>query len=85
MNVEYATQCDDTMALHSNCHFMNRDFYKIYEKAKECGVFYFWGHSYEMLEYDRHWEQFEMKLQYISEDPDAEWANVVDIVPLCKK
>jgi peptidoglycan/xylan/chitin deacetylase (PgdA/CDA1 family) len=85
VNVEYATQCDDTMALHSNCHFMNRDFYKIYEKAKECGVFYFWGHSYEMLEYDRHWEQFEMKLQYISEDPDAEWANVVDIVPLCKK
>jgi hypothetical protein len=62
---------------------MDTSFYDRYEKARECGVFYFWGHSYEMLDYDKFWEQFEMKLKYISDDPDAEWANVVDIAPLC--
>ena len=83
VNVDFVTECEDAMALHSNCHFMNTGFYERYEKAKECGVFYFWGHSYEMLEYDKLWEQFELKLKYISEDPDAEWANVADIAPLC--
>ena len=63
---------------------MSRDFYTRYEAAKKTGVFYFWGHSYEMLDYDRLWEQFEYKLQFISEDPDAEWADVIDIVPLLK-
>jgi hypothetical protein len=36
-----------------------------------------------MLEYDKLWEQFELKLKYINDDPDSEWANVVDIAPLC--
>ena len=82
-NVDFVTECEDAMALPSNCHFMDTSFYDRYEKARECGVFYFWGHSYEMLDYDKFWEQFEMKLKYISDDPDAEWANVVDIAPLC--
>lgn len=86
VNSRNITSCADTMLLPSNCHFQNNQFYSLYEAAKEAGeeVFYFWGHSYEMYEYDKLWEQYEMKLQYISNDPDAQWANVVDIVPLCK-
>ena len=53
-----------------------------YNKAKADGVkfFYFWGHSYEMFEYDPLWEQLEQKIRMITEDPDAEWANVIDVV-----
>lgn len=85
-NAPDVTKCSDVMLLPSNCHFQDNLFYSLYETAKASGVevFYFWGHSYEMFEYDKLWEQYELKLQYISNDPDAEWANVVDIVPLCK-
>lgn len=85
-NSQQITMCEDTMLLPSNCHFQNGQFYELYEKAKEAGeeVFYFWGHSYEMYEYDKLWEQYEMKLKYITEDPDSQWANVLDIIPLCK-
>ena len=70
------------MALHSNCHFQAPNFLAKYNKAKADGVkfFYFWGHSYEMFEYDPLWEQLEQKIRMITEDPDAEWANVIDVV-----
>lgn len=73
---------DDPMALASNCHYQDGQFLQKYEKAKAagCRFFYFWGHSYEMYEYDELWDQLEQKIRYISEDPEAEWANVVDIV-----
>ena len=82
-NTSDVTACADTMFLKANCHFMHDQFYRIYEEAKKTGVFYFWGHSYETLDYDRLWDQLEDKIRYISEDPDAEWVNVIDIVPLC--
>ena len=82
---KFVTQCDDVMALPTNCHFLAKNFYKRYEEAKECGVFYFWGHTYELMEYDSLWQQFENKIKYISQDSDSEWANVVDIAPLCGK
>lgn len=84
---EDITQCEDVMALPSNCHFAGTPFFDRYRKAKENGVkvFYFWGHSYEMYEYDKLWERLEYKLDFISHDPDAEWATVADIAPLCGK
>lgn len=81
--IDFVTDNEDAMALHTNCHFMNYQFFQKYEKAKECGVFYFWGHSYEMLDYDKYWDLLEEKIAYISNDPDAEWCNVIDIAPLC--
>ena len=85
-NMPDITKCEDTMALPSNCHFTSNCFFDLYENAKAEGVkvFYFWGHSYEMYEYDKLWEQYELKLDYISNDPDAEWANVAEIAPLCQ-
>lgn len=83
------TDCADTMFLKSNCHHMAcgglRQFCHLYEDAKKTGVFYFWGHSYETMDYDRLWDQLEDKIRYISEDPESEWVNVIDIVPLCQK
>lgn len=70
----------EPMALRSSCHFHAGNFWQLYEKAKETGVFYFWGHSYEMHHYDDFWKQMENTIRFISEDPDAEWVNVVDLV-----
>ena len=80
-----ATACPEPLALATNCHFQARDFWQRYEKAKETGLFYFWGHSYEMYHYDEMWAHFEETIKFITEDPDAEWANVIDIVPLLKQ
>ncbi len=78
------TDCAEPLAIAANCHFMAGDFWTRYQRAKATGVFYFWGHSYEMFRYDEMWDHFEAKIKYISDDPDAEWADVIDIVPLLK-
>ncbi len=69
------------MILHPSCHFQDKLFYDTFAKAKaENGIFYFWGHSYEMVDSPGLWRQFEDKIQFISEDPDAIWCDVVDVV-----
>ena len=75
------TSCPEPMLLKSSCHFMNGNFWKLYNEAKNgSGVFYFWGHSYEMRDIEPLWRNFESMIAYISEDPDAEWVNVIDLV-----
>ena len=70
----------DVLALSTNCHYQDRDFLDKYNAAKEgCGLFYFWGHTYEMMNYDKLYDQLEQKIKYISEDPEAEWVDVVDL------
>ena len=85
---EYAddvTACEDPIVFKSSCHYQSNDFMAKYQRAKETsGVFYFWGHSYEMLDCEGLWNQLEQKIRYISEDPDAEWCDVIDLVPLCR-
>ncbi len=81
------TKCKDPMALAANCHIHDTPFWEKYRNAKQNGhkAFYFWGHSYEMLDCESLWRQFEETIRYISEDPDTEWANVEDIAPLVGK
>ena len=78
---------DDVLAysnplqLASTCHFKNRQFWQKYQQAKATtGVFYFWGHSYEMADIAPYWDNFDKMIAYISNDPEAEWANVIDLV-----
>ena len=78
--VEQVLPCSEPMTLHSNCHFMNENFWDIFEKAKPCGVFYFWGHSYEMMDDPALWQAYEDKLKKLNEDPEVEWVNVIDLV-----
>ena len=84
-NVADVTACRNPIALASNCHFMNRNFWKIFEAARPTGVFYFWGHSYEMMDCPQYWERFDLMIRTLSEDPEVEWVDVIDLVPLCKK
>lgn len=80
-NSENILTCEDPMILPSNCHVLNDNFWEIFEKAKPSGVFYFWGHSYELND-EQKWQDFEEKIKRLSNDDEVEWINVVDIVNL---
>ena len=81
-NTADVTCCTQPLALASNCHFLNRNFWQIFEDAKKTGAFYFWGHSYEMMDCPQIWERFELAIRLLSEDPEVEWVDVIDLVPL---
>lgn len=65
----------DPMAFHPNCHFLAQDFWSRYECARKWGLFYFWGHSYELVN-ETLWQNFEEKLRRINDDPGAVWGEV---------
>ena len=72
---------DSPLHLDSSCHFMDRTFCEKFQAAKEQnGIFYFWGHAYEMLDCEGLWDQFEQKLAMICADPETQWIDVIDIV-----
>ena len=70
----------DLMKLPAHCHFANPDFDRIWKAAKKTGLFYFWGHSYEMKDDPLLWKRYEEQIRCISADPEAQWVNVVDLV-----
>lgn len=76
--VEQCFPPQDPMAFHPNCHFLAPDFWERYERARACGVFYFWGHSYE-IKTDEMWQAFEAAMARISRDPHAAWTELVDL------
>ena len=84
-NASDVTANPNPLALASNCRFMDPFFWKIFDEAKRTGIFYFWGHSYEMMDVPQIWERFEIKIRALSEDPDVEWVDVIDLVPLCQR
>ncbi|MDX1341953.1 MAG: polysaccharide deacetylase family protein [Reinekea sp.] len=69
---------DDPLEFRSTCHFLSPHFWQLYEQSKEVGVFYFWGHSFEMIN-EHMWHQFEQTLIRINEDADAEWADIPEL------
>ena len=75
-NVNHVFPPADPMFLHSSCHFKAEDFQRRYELAKaEDGVFYFWGHSYELMD-ESDWAELERKIMAIRADPDARWTTL---------
>lgn len=69
---------ENPMAFHPTCHFLAPDLWERYAKAKQCGVFYFWGHSYEFMS-EPMWHAFEAMIARISTDPDSCWADITDL------
>lgn len=65
----------DAMAFHPSCHVLAPDFWERYEQARAGGVFYFWGHSYELIG-DAMWAAFDQTIERISRDPAAQWDDV---------
>jgi peptidoglycan/xylan/chitin deacetylase (PgdA/CDA1 family) len=68
----------DPMAFHPNCHFLARDFWQCYARAGDDGVFYFWGHAYEMTT-ETMWRAFEEMIAGISADPGATWGEIAGL------
>ncbi|MDF3129660.1 polysaccharide deacetylase family protein [Kiritimatiellaeota bacterium B1221] len=66
-------------AFHPTCKFNAEDFQEKFEQAKtQGGVFYFWGHSYELIT-EKMWEDFDACIAGISADPDCEWVEICDL------
>jgi len=64
------------MAFHSNCHFKSPDFWDRFDHVREVGgVFYFWGHSYEIMDEDE-WQSLEDKIARLSANPSVEWTDL---------
>lgn len=75
-----ATPCwpaEDVMRLAPDCHFLAPDFWERYERAKAspARVFYFWGHSFELVT-EADWRNFDARMARIAADADAEWAEL---------
>lgn len=81
-NTDNVIGCKTPLALASSCHFLNPRFWQIFTEAKKTGIFYFWGHSYELMDSPQLWARFELAIKILSESPDVEWIDVIDIVPL---
>lgn len=77
-SVDYPFPPEDPLIFHPCSHFLAPDFWSRYEKAKRCGVFYFWGHSYEMISEDM-WRDFEAAIARIDADPASCWGELADL------
>ena len=77
-NADHPFPPQDPMAFHPSCHFLAPDFWARYERAREGGVFYFWGHAYEMTT-EAMWRAFEAIIASISADPAARWGHIAEL------
>jgi peptidoglycan-N-acetylglucosamine deacetylase len=77
-NVDQPFPPENTMMFHPSCHFLAPDLWLRYQKTKKSGVFYFWGHSYEIITAEM-WHMVEKITAQISADPDSRWADVTDL------
>jgi len=68
----------DAMAFHPTCHFLAADFHERYERARDGGVFYFWGHAYELAT-EAMWRAFEDAIAAITADPAARWGEIAEL------
>lgn len=78
VNVAHPFPPENAMAFHACCHFLAADFWARYETARAGGVFYFWGHSYELTT-EPMWAEFEAKIARISADPAVRWGDVAEL------
>jgi len=68
----------DPLRLHPSCHFQAPDFWSHYEAARACGVFHFWGHSYELVS-DADWDALDATLTRLNADPRDAWCEVASL------
>lgn len=65
-----------------DCHFAAPDFWERFTatKARGAAVFYFWGHSYEMLT-EADWARMDRLLAELAADPEVEFASLEELFP----
>ncbi len=68
----------DPMAVSPSCHFLAPDFWQRLDRARPGGVFWFWGHSYELVN-EMMWTAFEASLARLCAEPGAQWCDPIDL------
>jgi len=68
----------DAMALAPSCRVLAPDFWQRVEHARRHGVFYFWGHSYELVDEAR-WAALDATLARLGRLPGARWCEVAEL------
>jgi peptidoglycan/xylan/chitin deacetylase (PgdA/CDA1 family) len=63
----------DAMDFRASCHFLAPNFWEEFEAARANGVFYLWGHSYELMTEDD-WIAFDDKIRRLGEQ--GEWVTL---------
>jgi peptidoglycan/xylan/chitin deacetylase (PgdA/CDA1 family) len=65
---------EDPMDFKPSCHFLAGNFWDEFEAARAShGVFYFWGHSYEIVT-EEDWRAFDEKIERLS--AEGEWISL---------
>lgn len=64
----------DAMAAAPSCHFLAPDFWQRFARARPAGVFWFWGHSYELVD-ETMWTAFEAALVRLCNEPGVQWGD----------
>lgn len=69
----------DPLAMPPTCHVIDPEFWSRFEQVKaQNGVFYFWGHAYE-IPVHLGWRGFEAMLCRLAHDPAVTWATVREV------
>ena len=61
---ECGVDTQDAMAAAPSCHVLAPDFWQRFERARPGGVFWFWGHSYELIS-EAMWAAFGAACEYV--------------------
>ena len=77
-NAQAGVEARDAMAVAPSCHFLAPDFWPRFELARPTGVFWFWGHSYEMVD-EAMWAAFEASLARLCAEPGSQWCDPTDL------
>jgi peptidoglycan/xylan/chitin deacetylase (PgdA/CDA1 family) len=76
VNVADVFPPENPMAFHANCHFQAKDFWERFNHVSESGgVFYLWGHSYELVTEDD-WTAFDRQISLLSANPRVQWVDL---------
>ncbi len=79
-NVALTLNVDDPMALHTHCHFLSADFWQTFDAVKAVdGDFYFWGHTFELMNDETCWQELDTMIGRLTDDPATEWVDVKDL------
>jgi len=78
-NADHVFPPVDPMEFKVSTHVHGPAFWESFERAKAAGgVFYFWGHSYEIRN-ETMWSEFEAMIARLSADPDVRWVTNIEL------
>lgn len=77
-NADDVLAAPDRMAQPTCAHVLAPDFWDRLARVPADGVFWFWGHSYELLD-EADWERFDAQIARLSALPGARWARLPEV------